>query len=139
MFNAKLSTVRNMKRLRICVLVSVCPSGSVTLFSASFSALALGSGRTLWNIDRSNIPTAPITRRRIDLGDEAVTRATFCVQITPEPPRARVENEAENRVQLPDGHTDTRTQILNLFIFLTVLNFALNIYILHHLVTIRFF
>ena len=48
MFNAKLSTVRNMKRLRICVLVSVCPSGSVTLFSASFSALALGSGRTFW-------------------------------------------------------------------------------------------
>ena len=42
MFNAKLSTVRNMKRLRICVLVSVRPSGSATLFSASFSTLARG-------------------------------------------------------------------------------------------------
>ena len=44
----KLSTVRNMKRLRICVLRSVCPSGSVTLFSALFSSLARGgSGRML--------------------------------------------------------------------------------------------
>ena len=47
MFNAKLNTVRNMKRLRICVLVSVCPSGNVTLFSASFPTTAPDvSGRT---------------------------------------------------------------------------------------------
>ena len=47
MFNVKLNTVRNMKRLRICVLVSVCLSGSITLFSASFPTPALGvSGRT---------------------------------------------------------------------------------------------
>ena len=49
MFNAKLSTVRNMKRLRICVLMSVCPSGSVILFSAWFSTLALGiAGWLFW-------------------------------------------------------------------------------------------
>ena len=56
-----------------------------------------------------------------------------------DPPSARVENEAENRVTLPHGHTGTRMQILNLLIFLTVLNFTLNIYILHHLIMIRFF
>ena len=39
----RLNIVRNMKRLRIDVLVSIHPSGSVTLFSVSFSALALGS------------------------------------------------------------------------------------------------
>ena len=45
----KLSTVRIMKRLRIWVLVLVHLSGSCTLFSASFSTLALGgSGRTFW-------------------------------------------------------------------------------------------
>ena len=44
----KLMTTRKMKRLRICVLMSVRPSGSVTLFSASLSALAHGaSGRML--------------------------------------------------------------------------------------------
>ena len=47
MFNTKLSITRKMKRLRICVLVSVCPSGNVTLFSALFPTMALtGSGRT---------------------------------------------------------------------------------------------
>ena len=74
-------------------------------------------------------------------GPEAETQEqTPRVQnVPPVPPRARVENEAENRVALPDGQTDMRTQILNLFIILTVLNLALNIYILHHLITIRFF
>ena len=49
MFNAKLSTVRNMKRLRICVLMSVCPSGSCTLFSALARG---GSGGTFcaWGV-----------------------------------------------------------------------------------------
>ena len=48
----KLSTVRIMKRLRICVLVSVRPSGSVTLLSALLFALAHGgSGRTFWTRD----------------------------------------------------------------------------------------
>ena len=49
----KLSTVRIMKRLRICVLMSVHLSGSVTLFSASFSASTRGgSGRTFcaWGV-----------------------------------------------------------------------------------------
>ena len=96
------------------------------------------TGRTLWNIDRSNVPTARVTGRRLIPGPETVTRGqTPRVQKDlPEPPCAREENEAENRVTLPDGRTDTRTQILNLFIFLTVLNFTLNIYILHHLITI---
>ena len=49
MFNMKLMTVRKMKRLRICVLMSVRPSGSTALLSATFSALALGaSGRMFW-------------------------------------------------------------------------------------------
>ena len=49
MFNVKLITVRTMRKLRICVLVSVCPSGNATLFSASFSPLACGgSGRRFW-------------------------------------------------------------------------------------------
>ena len=115
-------------------------------FRAQLSRIILGeiervTGRTLWNIDRSNVPTATVTRRRIDLGPVAATRDQVpCVQnVLPEPPRAREEKEAENRVALPDGCTDTRTQFLNLFIFLTVLNFALNIYIFHHLITIRFF
>ena len=43
MFNMRLNIVRNMKRLRIDVLVSIHPSGSITLFSVSFSTLALGS------------------------------------------------------------------------------------------------
>ena len=48
MFNVKLSTVRIMKRLRIWVLVSVRPPGSVTLFSAPFSILALGGPGTIF-------------------------------------------------------------------------------------------
>ena len=91
----------------------------------------------MWNLDRDNVPTARVTGRRLILGPEAVTREqTPRVQNIPVPPRARVENEAENRVALPDGHEDMRTQILNLFIFLTVLNLALSFYILHHLLTI---
>ena len=40
-------TTRKMKRWRICVLMSVCPLGSMPLFSASCLALARGaSGRT---------------------------------------------------------------------------------------------
>ena len=56
MFNAKLSTVKIMKRLRIVVLVSARPSGNVTLFSASFSALSrVGSGRMFWTRDVSRV------------------------------------------------------------------------------------
>ena len=44
----KLSIVRNMKRLRICILESVCPSGSVTLCSASLCTLACGGSRRLF-------------------------------------------------------------------------------------------
>ena len=48
MFNAKLMTANMMKKLRINVLVSACPSRSAHWFSASFSALAGGaSGTTL--------------------------------------------------------------------------------------------
>ena len=43
MFNTKLMTTNTMRRLRICVLVSVCPFGRMSLFSASFSALAGGA------------------------------------------------------------------------------------------------
>ena len=48
MFNAKLSIVRKLRKLRICVLVSVHPSGIATLFSASFSPLARGSAGWLF-------------------------------------------------------------------------------------------
>ena len=59
MFNMKLSIVRNMKRLRICILVSVCLSGNVTLFSASFPATVLdGSGRTFRTRGVSRVPTS---------------------------------------------------------------------------------
>ena len=65
MFNTRLSSVRNMKRLRICVLVSVHPSGSATLFSALFSTLAHGgSGRVFWTrggVSRVSICGAWIT------------------------------------------------------------------------------
>ena len=44
----RLSTVRNIKRLRICVLVSVHLSGSWTLFSALFSTLAHGGSGMFW-------------------------------------------------------------------------------------------
>ena len=72
---------------------------------------------------------------------EAATQGTApCVQnILPEAPRARAENEADVRGTFPDGCTDTRTQILNLFILLVVINFVLNIYILHYLIHIQFF
>ena len=95
----------------------------------------------LWNVNRDNVPAATITRQTIDLGPEEATRdrVPHVQNVLPEPPCAREENEAANRVALPDGCTDTRTQILNLLIFLVVLNFVLNIYILHHLVMIRFF
>ena len=43
MFNARLSTVRNMNRLRNCVLVSVHPSGSVTCFLPRFLPGSMGS------------------------------------------------------------------------------------------------
>ena len=59
MFNAKLSIVRKMKRLRTCVLVSVCPSGNVTLFSASFPTTALDvSGRTFQTQCISRVSTS---------------------------------------------------------------------------------
>ena len=112
-------------------------------FRAQLSRIILGeiervTGRTLWNIDRNNVLTARVPRMRLILGPEAAAQGQLphAQNVPPEPPCARVENEAENRVTLPDGHTDTRTQILNLIIILTVLNFVLNIYILHHLVMI---
>ena len=112
-------------------------------FRAQLSRIILGeiervTGRTLWNLDRDNVPSTRVAGRRLILGPEVATQvtATRVQNVPPEPPRTREEHQAENRVALPDGRTDTRTQILNLFIFLTVLNFALNIYILHHLVTI---
>ena len=68
MFNAKLSTVRNMKRLRICVLVSVRPSGSATLTSASFSTLARGgSGVTFWARGKMTCVSAVVPRSILHL------------------------------------------------------------------------
>ena len=46
MFNMKLTTTNAMRRLRICVLRSVCPFKGTTPFSASFSALAGGATAT---------------------------------------------------------------------------------------------
>ena len=66
MFNTRLSTVRNMKRFRICVLMSVRLSGSATLFSASFSTLACGrSGRIFctWGV----MPLVTASGLRINL------------------------------------------------------------------------
>ena len=52
--------------------------------------------------------TAGVTGRKLILGPEAVTRgiAPHVQNVLPEPPHAREENEAENRVTLPDGCTD---------------------------------
>ena len=99
------------------------------------------TGRTLWNLDQNNVPPTRVTRRRVIQAPQIEARDTppRVQNILPDPPHARVENEAENGVALPDGHTDTRTLILNLFIFLVVINFTLNIYILHYLIHIRFF
>ena len=46
MFNAKLMTTNAMRRLRICVLMFTHPFEGMTLFSASFSALAGGATAT---------------------------------------------------------------------------------------------
>ena len=114
-------------------------------FRAQLSRIILGeiewtTGRTLWNIDRGNVLTTRNTGRRLSPGPEVETWDQPHVQnILPETTSAVAGKEAENRVRFPDRLTDMRTQILNLLIFLTILNFALNIYILHHLVTIRFF
>ena len=43
MFNTKLITTNMMRRLRICVLVPAHPFVGMSLFSASFSALADGA------------------------------------------------------------------------------------------------
>ena len=66
MFNVKLSTVRNMKRLRINVLVLVRPSGSRTLFSASFSTLARGSSDGMF-CARGELPHASASCPGINL------------------------------------------------------------------------
>ena len=72
MFNAKLFTASIMRKLRICVIMSVHPSGSVTLFSASLSALARGaSGRMLQA--RGTLPHVAASGPRINL--IPVTRA----------------------------------------------------------------
>ena len=96
------------------------------------------TGRTLWNTDRGNVPPARVARVRLILGPEAATRDPEpCVEEDlPELSHARVPLRAHQGITLPDGHTDRRTQILNYFIILTVLNFVLNIFILHHLITI---
>ena len=73
-----------------------------------------------------------------DLGEAAETQGIQprVQEDLPELPCARVPQRAQQGIMLPDRCTDRRTQILNLFIILTVLNFMLNIYILHFLVTI---
>ena len=128
-----------------CIITAENPIGNPA-FRAQLSRIIAReieriTGRTLWNTNRDNVPPARITRVRLIPGSEAGTRTIeHRVQNDhPAIPSARGENEAENRVTLPDGRTDTRTQFLNLFIYLTVINFVLNIYILHHLTTIRFF
>ena len=66
MFNAKLMTTRKMKRLMICVLMSVRLPGSMPLLSTSFSALAHGaSGGTFWT--RGNLPHVAVPGPGINL------------------------------------------------------------------------
>ena len=48
-----------------------------------------------------------------------------CAQRVPEAPPARAETAAENRQILPDGLADMRTQFLNFFIILVVINIVL--------------
>ena len=66
MFNTKLSTVQNMRKLRICVLVSVRPSGSVVPLSASLFMWARGTARwSFWT--RCSICHVPASGPRINL------------------------------------------------------------------------
>ena len=119
------------------------PFGDPT-YRAQLSRAILGeiertTGQTPWNNNRGNVPAARITSIRLE--PEVVTRGTTpCVnRVITEAPPARAENKAENWHILLNGCADMRTLILNFFIILVVINFALNISILLHLVNIQFF
>ena len=96
------------------------------------------TGRTLWNTNRGNVPPANVTQIRLIEGQRAATRdpESRAEENLPELPRAKVVHRAQQEITLPDRRTDRRTLILNLLIILVVTNFIVNIFILHHLVTI---
>ena len=96
------------------------------------------TGRTPWNNNRGNVPATRIATIRLDLEVATQDITPHVNRVVTEVPSARIENKAENRVIPSNGHTDTWTQILNLLIALVVINFVLNILILHHLVNIQF-
>ena len=96
------------------------------------------TGRTPWNANRDNVPAARITRIRLDSGAATRDLEPRENRIVPEHHIAETGNRVENEGTPQIGHTDTRTQILNLLIAFVIINFVLNILILRHILNIRF-
>ena len=85
-----------------------------------------------------NVPTARITRIRLDPGVATRDQEPRVDRVIPEHRIARTGNPVENEGAPQLGHSDTRTLILNLLIIFVIVNFVLNILILRHILNIRF-
>ena len=96
------------------------------------------TGRTPWNANRDNVPTARITRIRLDSGVATRDPEPRVNRVVPEHCIAETGNREENEGTPQIGHSDTRTSILNLLIAFVIVNFVLNILILHHILNIQF-
>ena len=110
-------------------------------FRAQLSHLIRGeiervTGRTPWNNNRNNIPTARITGIR--LNPVVAAHEHRVNRVVPEDCTARSENRVENEGTPQTGCTDMRTLILNFLIALVIINFVLNILILCHILNIQF-
>ena len=110
-------------------------------FRAQLSCLIQGeieqvTGRTPWNNNRDNVPTARITGNR--LNPVVAAHEHHVNRVVPEDHAARPGNRVEIEGAPQTGRTDTRTLILNFLIALVIVNFMLNILILRHILNIRF-
>ena len=83
------------------------------------------TGQTPWNNNRGNVPATHNTGVRLnpEVQPQGIVPRE---QRVPEAPPARAETMAENQDILPDRLADMRTQFLNSFIILVVINIALN-------------
>ena len=96
------------------------------------------TGQTPWNNNRGNIPAAQVTGVRLNPEVQARDITPRAQRVIAEAPLARAETTAETWEILPDGLTDMRTQFLNSFFILVVINITLNILLLY-LIYIQFF
>ena len=108
----------------------------ITAFRAQLTRIIQGeieriTGRTPWNDNRDNVPTARITGVR--LNPVVAAHEHRVNRVVPEDCTARSENRAEIEGTPQRGYTDTRTLILNFLIALVIVNFVLNILILRHI------